>query len=224
MANLPYEDIRKKQYRVCFKHFTENTEDLNEIQFISPEPGTVEVERKNGYDIPVQIQCSVQLEAAEFNSEFPKSVSTEETASNTTSEKKRKNLSLSLPPNKRVSVGEAASRSGSAKVRKSLKSVKKTSASEPKMRIVYEAVRKRLRRRILAEKRQIVDFTPKAKKIFQEALRLRKQLHITKSTLQRYEIENALMRTELDLYRTKINLLESKYILSDLSIENDMKV
>ena len=132
MANLPYEDIRKKQYRVCFKHFTENTEDLNEIQFISPEPGTVEVERKNGYDIPVQIQCSVQLEAAEFNSEFPKSVSTEETASNTTSEKKRKNLSLSLPPNKRVSVGEAASRSGSAKVRKSLKSVKNPTASEPK--------------------------------------------------------------------------------------------
>ena len=92
------------------------------------------------------------------------------------------------------------------------------------MQIVYEGVRKRLRRRILAEKPQTVDFTPKAKKVFQEALRLRKQLHKTKSRLQRYVIENALMRTELDLYRTKINLLESKYILFDLSIENDMKV
>ena len=32
------------------------------------------------------------------------------------------------------------------------------------------------------------------------------------------------MRTEFDLYRTKINLLEIKYILFDLSIENDMKI
>ena len=97
-------------------------------------------------------------------------------------------------------------------------------ASEPKMRIAYEDVRKRLQRRLLAEKRQIVDFTPKAKKVFQEALRLRKQLYKTKSRLQRYETENPLMRTELDSSRNTINLLESKYILFALSIENDMKV
>ena len=118
----------------------------------------------------------------------PKSVSTEEAASRSTSAKKRRNLSSSLPYDQSIPTGEAVSSSASPKVQKSIKSTKKPSALKPKMRIVYKVVSKRLRRRRLAKKHQIVDFTPKAKKVYEEALRLRKQLHKTKSRLKRYEI------------------------------------
>ena len=205
--NLVYYEPKKLVKRKLTLH---STADLNEIRFIAPDP---------------EPECSVQLKAAELNSAFPESVSQGEAASSLTSEKTRKILSSSLPPHKEVSVGEAASRSASAKVRKSLiEPVKTPSASELKKRIVYEGVRKRLRRRLLPKKRQVVDLTPKARKVFQEAVRLRKQLHKTKSKLQRYETQIAFMQTELDLSRNKINLLESKYILFDWSIENDMKV
>ena len=201
--NLVYYESKKLVKRKLTLH---STADLNEIRFIAPEP---------------ESECSVQLKAAELNSAFPESASQGEAASTSTSEI----LSSSLPPHKEVSVGEAASRSASAKVRKSLmEPVKTPSASELKMRIVYEGVRKRLRRRLLPKKREVVDLTPKARKVFQEAVRLRKQLHKTKSKLQRYKTQIAFMQTELDLSRNKINLLKSKYILFDLSIENDMKV
>ena len=63
-------------------------------------------------------------------------------------------------------------------------------------------IQRRKRRILLSRKNQTVDLTFKARKVYDEALRLRKKFHKVKDRLRRYVIENKCIKRENNLLRS----------------------
>ena len=81
-------------------------------------------------------------------------------------------------------------------------------------------IQRRKRRILLSRKNQAVALPFKARKVYEEALRLRKKFLRVKERLRVYEIENKCIKTENNLLRGHLDFLQNRCIELEAGIHN----